>query len=215
MNPILRRAAGTALALLAVPVLPARADWPAFTDHAPPFTYRFGNDLDTHQQTRRGPDGMLRGFLFITYTGEVTPDGYPVARHCDAQTPPRRCVPGWLLRGWPGTATFLFQNMDHPVWLTPRSDIPQPGAPSHFHWITSESTDPRPVTDPGCQAATDMALVVGAVCPGWFLELVAISSFAFEHDGQLLRVDPGVDLATHLNLLTSRPPSTPMAGGAR
>jgi len=199
-------------AALAFSVFPARADWPAFKGRASPFTYRFGNDFDTHQQTRLGRDGTLRGFLFITYTGEVTPDGYPVARHCAAQTPPERCVAGWILRGWPGSATFLYQNMDHPVWLTPRSEIPQPGAPSHFHWITSQATDARPVPAE-CEAATDMELTQGAVCPGWFLELVAVSSFAFEHHGQLLRVNPGIDLATHLNLLTSRPPELPTGGG--
>lgn len=199
-------------AALALSVLPARADWPTFTNHAPPFTYRFGNDFDTHQQTRLGRDGMLRGFFFITYTGEVTPDGYPVAHHCDAQTPPEKCVAGWILRGWPASATFLYQNMDHPVWLTSRSEIPQPGAPSHFHWITSQGTDKRPVPAE-CEAATDMSLVQGAVCPGWFLELIAVSSFAFEHHGQRLLVNPGIDLATHLNLLTSAPPAMPMGGG--
>lgn len=212
MNPTLRLASGVALALLSASQ--ARADWLHFTDHAPPFTYRFGNDLDTHQQTRLDRDGRLRGFLFITYTGEVTPEGYPVARHCDASTPPRRCIPGWILRGWPATATFLYQNMDHPVWLTSRSEIPQPGAPSHFHWITSAGTDRRPVTDPRCEATTDMELVPGAVCPGWFLELVAVSSFAFEHEGQRILVNPGIDLATHLNIVTSAPPAMPMSSAA-
>lgn len=199
-------------AALALSSLPARADWPRFTNHAPPFTYRFGNDLDTHQQTRLGRDGMLRGFLFITYTGEVTPEGYPVARHCDGATPPAKCVAGWILRGWPTSATFLYQNMDHPVWLTSRSEIPQPGAPAHFHWVTSQGTDARPVPAE-CEAAMDMDLTQGAVCPGWFLELTAVSSFAFEHHDQRLLVSPGIDLATHLNLLTSPPPEMPMGGG--
>jgi hypothetical protein len=185
----------------------ARADVPSFRNHAAPLTFLFGNDIDTHQQTFQARDGSLRGFLYVTFTGEVTPEGYPVARHCDAQTPPRQCVVGWVLRGRPGTATFLYQNQDHPVWLTRRTDIPQPGAFAHFHWITSAATDRRPVTDPRCQAAMDSDLVAGAVCPGFFLELVAVSSFAFEHEGQRILVDPGIDIATHVNIVTSVPAS--------
>jgi hypothetical protein len=94
--------------------------------------------------------------------------------------------------------------MDHPVWLVDRTDIPQPGAYAHFHWITEDSTDPRPVPDPGCNAEMAMDLTPGAVCPGYFLELFAIGSFAFEHEGQQIPVDPGLDIATHVNLVTSQ-----------
>jgi hypothetical protein len=197
-------AAGLAASLLS---FQARADAPTFRNHAPPLTFLFGNEIDTHQQTFQARDGSLLGFLYITFIGEVTPRGTPVARHCDAQTPPRGCVAGWVLRARPGTATFLYQNMDHPVWLASRTEIPQPGAFAHFHWITSASTDPRPVTDPGCQAQTDSELVPGAVCPGFFIELVALSSFAFEHEGQLIPVGPGIDIATHVNIVTSVPAS--------
>lgn len=194
---------------ISIPSLRARADVPAFRNHAPPLTFLFGNEIDTHQQTFRTRDGSLFGFLYVTFTGEVTPDGYPVARHCDAQTPPQNCVAGWALRARPGSATFLYQNMDHPVWLTSRTEIPQPGAFAHFHWITSASTDPRPVTDPGCEAQTDAELVPGAVCPGFFIQLVALSSFAFEHEGQRIPVDPGIDIATHVNIVTSVPATSP------
>ncbi len=40
-------------------------------------------------------------------------------------------------------------------------------------------------------------------CPGWFLQLRAVDSFAFQHGGELIPVRPGVDNATHLNLLTN------------
>jgi len=192
---------------LAVSLPPSapRADLPAPRNHAPPFTFLFGNEIDTHQQTFRASDGSLIGFLYITFTGEVTPQGYPVAHHCDAQTPPARCVAGWTLRARPGTARFLFQNADHPVWLTSRADIPQPGAFAHFHWITSASTDPRPVTDPGCQGQMDSDLVPGAVCPGFFIQLIALRAFAFDEFGQRIQVDPGIDIATHLNIVTSSP----------
>jgi hypothetical protein len=71
------------------------------------------------------------------------------------------------------------------------------------HWITEDSTDPRPVPDAGCDAQMAMDLVPGAVCPGYFLELLAIRSFAFEHGGQQIPVDPGADIATHVNIVTS------------
>ncbi|UCH75018.1 MAG: hypothetical protein JSU82_03990 [Rhodospirillales bacterium] len=40
-------------------------------------------------------------------------------------------------------------------------------------------------------------------CPGWFLELKAVRSFAFQHGGDTLPVTPGADNKTHLNLLTN------------
>ena len=41
------------------------------------------------------------------------------------------------------------------------------------------------------------------VCPGWFLEIRAVKSFAFQHGGELVPVHPRIDNATHLNLLTN------------
>jgi hypothetical protein len=186
-------------------VTPLWAAGSTWRDHAFPFTFRFGNHIDSHQQSKLARNGDLRGFLYITYTGEVTPDGYPVARHCDESTPPKACVVGWIMVAKPGQATFLYHNMDHPVWLVNRTAIPQPGAYAHFHWITSQSSDHRPVLDPACNATTAMELLPGAVCPGYFLELVAIDAFAFEHEGQRIRVDPGLDIATHVNIVASAP----------
>jgi hypothetical protein len=193
---------------VAVFSLPVQADGLKLTPHHPrPSTFLFGNHLDSHQQTRRAPDGSLHGFLYVTRTGEVTPEGYPVVRHCSAETPPRECFAGWILRARPGAAIFLYQEMDHPVWLTARSELPQPGAFVHFHWITSRSTDPRPVTDPRCDAEMAEELTPGATCPGYFIELLAIRRFAFEHEGQRVLVEPGIDVATHLNVVTSFPAS--------
>jgi hypothetical protein len=45
----------------------------------------------------------------------------------------------------------------------------------------------------------------GAVCPGYFLELMAIDKFAFEHGGERILVGPGIDIRTHLNILASVP----------
>jgi hypothetical protein len=41
------------------------------------------------------------------------------------------------------------------------------------------------------------------VCPGWFLEIRAVKSFAFRHGGEVVPVTPRVDNASHLNLLTN------------
>ncbi len=41
------------------------------------------------------------------------------------------------------------------------------------------------------------------VCPGWFLEIKAVKSFAFRHGGEVVPVRPRIDNATHLNLLTN------------
>jgi hypothetical protein len=57
-------------------------------------------------------------------------------------------------------------------------------------------------------------LQAGAVCPGYFLELFAIDAFAFEHEGQRILVDPGLDIATHVNIVTSAPMGGCGGGGS-
>jgi hypothetical protein len=175
-------------------------------DHASAFSFLFGNPIDSHQQSQLLDNGEILGFLYIVFTGEVTPEGYPVAHHCNEDTPSRDCVIGWFLHGKPGQATFLYHNADHPVWLVnSRNDILQPGSYAHFHWITDQSTDPRPVTDPRCNAMTPEKLEPGSTCPGYFLELRALKRFAFLHGGERILVDPGVDIATHINIVASVP----------
>jgi hypothetical protein len=204
MNRLMMR-----IAIVLVFVLFASPTWAGLSDwrnHAFPLTFLFGNHIDSHQQTRLTKAGELFGYFYITYTGEYTPEGYPVAHHCDPNTPPQECVVGWILTGKPGQATFLYHNMDHPVWLVEsRNEIPQPGAFAHFHWITNQGTDPRPVTDPRCNVSMAEQLQHGAVCPGYFLQLMAVDKFAFHHEDELILVDPGIDIRTHLNILTSVP----------
>jgi hypothetical protein len=171
-----------------------------WSNHAAPLDFTFGNDIDSHQQTHQGRDGNLFGYLYIHFTGETTTDGYRVATHVDCSNAALRCTVGWLLRGQPGSATFLYQVMgDHPIWLVSRSDIPQPGGYSHFHWLHD--------------------LVQGNPIPGYFLELTAIDFFCFVHTepsamaitstgktcgerGGVI-VTPGLDVATHTNIVTS------------
>ena len=141
---------------------PAAAFYP-WRNHAAPFPFLFGNDIDTHQQTQLKRDGSLSGYFYIHFTGIVTKDGYPVATHIDCNT--RLCTVGWTLDGEPGTATFLYQvDDDHPVFLVSRVDMPEPGAYAHFHWLS------------GMPAA-------GVVASGYLLQLTAVDTFCFIHHG--------------------------------
>ena len=176
---------------------PAAAFYP-WRNHAAPFPFLFGNDIDTHQQTQLKKDGSLSGYFYIHFTGVVTKDGYPVATHVDCSA--SLCSVGWTLDGEPGNATFLYQvDDDHPVYLVSRVDIPQPGAHAHFHWLGSL---------PSAQVGTS----------GFFLQLTAVDTFCFIHhgadgaeNGKTCRhnggvaVNPGIDIATHLNIVTSFP----------
>jgi hypothetical protein len=179
----------------------AAADLYPWRDHEAPFSFLFGNEIDTHQQTRHARDGSLFGFLYIRYTGTVTRDHYPVATHADCARV-RDCTVGWTLQGKPLAATFLYEPMhDHPVFLLHRPDIPQPGAYAHFHWFGAAMPMPRQTVN------------------GQLLQLVAVDRFCFVHHGAEaaspaatctasggVPVDPGVDIATHLNIVTAPPP---------
>jgi hypothetical protein len=131
--------------------------------------------------------------------GVVTADGYRVASHADCNAMPD-CIVGWTMSGTPRDAAFLYHSMDdHPTFLIDRSQIPQPGAYAHFHRIGADEHSS------------------GA---GYALQLVAVRRFCFLHhdaDGADARksceenggvaVKPGLDIATHLNIVTSTPPA--------
>ncbi len=53
-----------------------------------PYSFLFGNEIDTHQQTRRIQGGDLFGYFYISFTGVVTKDGYRVATHLDCNANP-------------------------------------------------------------------------------------------------------------------------------
>ena len=194
--------------------------------HDPPFTFLFDNHIDTHQNTRlRVAGGLpksLFGFFYIIFTGETDPvSGLPIARHprgagqneeCGVND--INCVVGWIMRGKPGEAKFLYHSGvngdDHPVWMVNRVQISQPGSFLHFHWIGRGSTDPRSDAVPEACDKINAADVenqdpsaIDVICPGWFLEIHAVRKFAFEHGGELIPVRPGVDNKTHLNLVTN------------
>ena len=194
--------------------------------HGEPFDFIFDNHIDTHQQTllkvKRGNPRSLFGFFYIIFTGATDPiSGLPVARHPrgadqdeECRVDDINCVVGWIMRGKPGDAKFLYHSgvngNDHPVWMVNRVQIPQPGSFLHFHWIGRESTDPRADSVPeACEKinAGDLEnqdpTAINVTCPGWFLQIRAGRRFAFEHGGELIPVRPGIDNAKHLNLVTN------------
>jgi len=178
------------------PATAGAADFFAWNDHAAPLDFRFGNHIDTHQQTAQRPNGELAGFLYVHFTGVTTRDGYRVATHDDCNRV--SCSPGWTLFGKPRSATFLFHEMDdHPVFRVKRSDIPQPGTFVHFH-----------AKGPSEESSG----------PGFLLAFLAIDRFCFVHHDAVnatagatcsenggVPVTPGIDVATHLNIVTSYP----------
>ena len=198
MNKLIALVLGAALPAIA-PV--QAADLYAWRSHAAPLDFRFGNEIDTHQQTYRGRNGNLWGFLYVANTGVVTSDGYPVATHVDCDATPD-CVVGWAIQGQPMNATFLYHPMnDHPIFQASRADIPQPGSYAHFHWLG--------------QAMPQENQSVA----GYALQLTALARFCFIHHNAGgatpaescrknggVPVRPGTDIATHLNILPGTPP---------
>jgi hypothetical protein len=183
---------------IAANAAPAAAQGYPWRNHDGNYPFLFHNDFDTHQQTRLTPSGALTGFFYIRYTGQVTADGYPVASHADCNAV-NDCRVGWLLRGEPGVATFLYHTMpDHPTWRVDRADIPQPGGYAHFHFLG------------------DHPMQVRESRAGYFLELQAIDRFCFVHHDMAMMggtcagiggvpVSAGLDIATHVNIVGSAP----------
>ena len=176
-----------------------------WNNHAAPYTFLFGNEIDAHQQTRLTQGGDLFGYFYIGFTGVVTSDRYRVATHADCPT--AACTVGWVLNGKPRMAAHLYHvESDHPVFLVNRQDIPEPGSYAHFHWLDYAEAMPPP----------------GVSVPGYLLQLTAVDKFCFIHheadmavpgkscrDNGGIKVNLGIDIATHLNIVTSAPPSCP------
>ena len=164
--------------------------------HQNPYNFIFGNHIDTHQQTKVMPNGELLGYLYIKFTGEYTQDGFPIAEHTNCNNELAECSVGWQWRGVPGQATFVYhESGDHPIWLVNyRSDIPQPGGYSHFHWLGHPHGA--------------MGLMEEMSYEGYFLELTAKNTFVFKHGNEEILVTPGLDLSTHLNIVSIFPLTT-------
>lgn len=152
-----------------------------WNNHAAPFTFLFGNHIDTHQETRlihhRFARGDLRGLFYVFDSGDILPDGTPVLKHCtNAEHYAAGCVAGWRISAKPCIAEvngceamLLYHFHDHPVWmLNPRIDdsgglrgsrehIVQPGSYTHMHWLT-EGLDLDDTT-PGLERPSSLAKV--------------------------------------------------------
>jgi hypothetical protein len=156
-------------------------------DHAAPFSFLFGNHIDTHQETRLFTNGKnagnLKGWLYVFDSGERLADGTPVLRHC---TSPEHyaagCVAGWRVEAVPCIdevngcrATFLYHDDDHPIWLFgarvdmqgnlrgSRTQLVQPGSYSHFHWLT-ENLEGFPSSLADVEATLGVDITVPAEC---------------------------------------------------
>lgn len=163
-----------------------------WNDHAAPFSFLFENKIDSHQETRLTKKGNLFGFLYVTLTGEYTEEGVPIVKHCRGDHPAEDLKVGWVIKGVPAKATFVYHNHDHPVWLIQdRSIMPQPGSYTHFHWTGS----------PDCC----MNLMEGMEYEGFLIQLRAVSEFVFKHCGRMIHIKPGIDNVSHINIVTSFP----------
>ncbi len=157
-------------------------------DHASPFDFLFGNHIDTHQQTKTTGAHFLNGFFYITFTGEETTDGVPIATHGDCTTNPDECTVGWILQGKSISATLLEKEPgEHPVWCVDPADLPTQTGFSHFHWLGS----PEHAGD----------LTVGQTYDGYLLKLTSRDTFFFDDHGGFL-ITPGIDELSHANIET-------------
>jgi hypothetical protein len=103
------------IAVLAMLMVAAavRAQGVPWSDHTPPFDFRFGNHIDMFQQTRLVGQGNIQGFFYIHFTG-MTVNGLPEADHGQDSV-------GWLLQGVPVTARLIAHS---PVtWCIDQGDV--------------------------------------------------------------------------------------------
>jgi hypothetical protein len=157
-------------------------------NHAYPFDFLFENHIDTHQQTKLLKNRRLLGFFYIKYTGNITPEGYPEAKHGNCNETPDECKVGWVLHGIPVRATLVEkQEGQHPTWCVDPRLVPREKGFTHFHWLGQ----PEHAGD----------LTVGKEYDGYLLKLVAKERFFFDHHGGFF-VNPGIDYETHANIVT-------------
>jgi hypothetical protein len=197
MNRLMIVLSAVSMGLLAA--VAGAADLYPWNNHEPPLSFIFGNEIDGHQQSRRSAQGELTGFLYVRFNGVRSSEGYRIATHADC-TQASDCTVGWDVEGRAVSATLLYRpTHDHPVFLVERADLPQPGAYSHFHW-------------PGEMPA------VNETRDGYLFQLFGVDTFCFVHheadqaaasdscraNGGIV-VSPGLDAASHLNIVTSAP----------
>lgn len=158
-----------------------------WSGHAAPFSFRFGNEIDTHQQSLMMSSKQLQGFLYIRYTGEVI-DGIPVAEHTNCEMVAQDCLSVWKFDGIPADGIYSGHNMDNhmPQFCLQPSQVKR--GFSHFHWLG----DPM----------MGMDFVVDQRYSGYVMRLVALETFYFRHHETVILVKAGLDPTSHLNIVT-------------
>jgi len=81
MKMLLTLLAGSALGLITSSAVVA-TDADPWRNHAEPFVFRFGNEIDLHQQTQKGRDGSLFGFLLCAVHWRDHPRPLPRGHSC-------------------------------------------------------------------------------------------------------------------------------------
>jgi len=135
--------------------------------HAAPYDYKFGNMIDSHQQSFVNEDKTrLKGFIYIHIIPDQDyADGIPTADKAHCKTQP--CTVGWVVKGVKVSATLVQKSPR--IWLVNPDDFPNEPGYTHFHWICEEG-------DNGCpHSAHD--LVVGETYPGFLMKRIAPAPF--------------------------------------
>ncbi len=159
-------------------------------DHARPYTFLFGNHIDTHQETRLQKDGGLKGFFYIVFVdddgdGEIdtTGEGLPIAHHCRTEADYPTCEVGWHIEATPCIkevngceAMFLYHKQDHPVWLIgPHLKTIHEGEPNEETFLTGRRVDlPQPGSPGHLHWLSEGSDHGGTFLPGSIDELEAL-----------------------------------------
>ena len=166
-------------------------------NHAAPFGFTFGNLIDNHQQTRELKNGLLQGYIYVQFTGEII-NGKPVARRTDCDNPELDCRVGWEVTGTWVQGAKLVQKGPR-LWDIDAANLPNDPEFTHFHWIIgSDGRNPKKPCGLVIYSPDDQVTY-----SGYLFKRTAVAEFYWlggnedKETGRL--VTPGIDL--HSNLL--------------
>jgi hypothetical protein len=128
--------------------------------HQAPYDYKFGNMIDSHQQSFINKDGTtLKGFIYIHNINDDYAVGIPTADKAHCKTQP--CMVGWVVKGVKVSAKLMQKSPR--IWLVDPGDLPKEAGYSHFHWVGG----PKSPHD----------LVVGNTYSGFLMKRIAPAPF--------------------------------------
>jgi len=130
--------------------------------HEAPMDFKFGNMIDSHQQSHLDANGVLHGFIYVHDTGDDTIDGYPIADKAHCPTGP--CMVGWVIKGIKIEATLV--NKSPRIWLINPAVLPKEPGYSHFHWLGTPHSPGGP-----------NGLEVGETYEGYLMKRIAPAPF--------------------------------------